>query len=120
FFPEREQPANLIFRGQPFRQQHGVEGMQPHLEFGDDAEVTTTTAQGPKEFRILAGGGVNQGAIGQEQGKSLNVVAGQSEAPSKPSGAASENQAGGAGMGDHARRKGQSSFLSRGIDGSQE
>src|SRR5580704_9463777 len=58
--------------------------MQSHFEFGDDAKVSTTSAQCPVKLGIFGAARANQRSIGRDQSKAGNVVARQSEQPCKP------------------------------------
>src|SRR5215472_10983047 len=53
--------------------------MQGHLEFGDNSEIPTTSANGPVKIRILVGASPDLVSIGEDHGCSKNVVATEAE-----------------------------------------
>ena len=94
--------------------------MQLQFEFRDHSEVAAAATQGPKQIRILACVGPYDGTVRSYEGKSLDVIAGQSESPGEPSGSSAQDESGSAGMRDDAGGKDQPFLLRCGIDRSHQ
>jgi hypothetical protein len=94
--------------------------MQLQFEFRDHSEVAAAATQGPKQIRILACVGPYDGTVRSYEGKSLDVIAGQSESAGKPAGPSAQDQSGSSGMRDDARGKYQPCFLGCRINRAQQ
>ena len=94
--------------------------MQSHFEFGDDAKVSTASAQCPVEFRVFAIICANQRSIGGDQREAGNVVARESKQSSELTSPAAQHQAASTGVRNHAGWKYEAMLLRRGVDIAQE
>ena len=94
--------------------------MQVEFEGGRDAEVGAGPAQAPEQFRVLVAAGRDVAAVGGHQLDRAKVVDGQAEPPLKPAHAATQRQAGDAGVADHADRAYQAVRLRRLVELAQQ
>src|SRR5579863_2634266 len=94
--------------------------MKLHFEFCHHSEIAASPAQSPVQIRILFCIGAYDRTVRGYQSESLDVIARQSESAREPSGSAAEDQAGSAGVRNHAGGKDQPCLLRCGINRSQQ
>src|SRR5271169_7225442 len=94
--------------------------MQANFEFGDHAEISSATAQRPKQLSVLARVGSNQRSIGRDHRESFDVVTRKPEQARQPARAAAQDQTAGPGMRNDAGGKDQPFSLRGTIHGSQQ
>src|SRR5579864_9121250 len=85
--------------------------MEFHFKFGDYAKVSTAASQSPKEIGIFGGGGVEDGAIGDDKREALDVVAGEAVQAVQPARAPAEDESCRACVRHHARGKNEPGSL---------
>jgi hypothetical protein len=81
--------------------------VQSIFERSHDAEVATAAAQAPQKLGIFLRAGVNELAARGDDVRRLKVVARETEAAAEPAEPSAERQAGRAGVGNSAGRRGE-------------
>src|SRR5579871_6249107 len=103
--PAGEEAGNIGLRAQSFPQQYRSEWMQPDLKLGYYSEVAPASAQGPKQIGVFGVVAAQKGTIRGHDHERLDVIEGQSKAPSEPSRSSAQNQPRGAGVGNDSGGK---------------
>jgi hypothetical protein len=67
--------------GELGREDGRFEGMEPELERGDDPEVPPSTADAPEQLELVRRAGPHDAAVGEDQLRRQEVVAGKAESP---------------------------------------
>ena len=94
----------------------GADRVEPELEAGDDAEVAAAASERPEEVGVLGCAGANHLAGRGHDLGGLEVVNGHAVLAAEPAEAAAERQAGNAGGGVDAKRRGEAVDLGRGVE----
>jgi hypothetical protein len=93
--------------------------MEFHFKLRDDSKIAAASAQAPKQVGIFSRIGARNGTVSGHQRKAYDVVARESEKPSEPAKATSEDQSRRTGMRNDTRRERESILLSGDIDRAQ-
>src|SRR5215469_3284971 len=94
--------------------------MKFHFELGNNTEVATASAKGPKQVRVLPRVATHDGAIRSDKGEAFDVVAGQPETSSEPSCASSQYQSRSPSVRDDAGGKDQARLLRSVVNRSEQ